>query len=155
MAQKLTPEIIQAAIEGLTSRQEAIGRQIAELRALLPGTSSNGNSAPRPASTSSKRGGRRTMSAEARERIAAAQRKRWAVSRGEGDASASAVSQAASSRKPKKRRLSAAGRKAIQEALRKRWAAKRAAEAGSGAGAVRKTARRRAAKKPAPALETA
>jgi hypothetical protein len=55
-----------------------------------------------------------TMSAAARRRIAAAQRKRWA---GKREAGAAAV-------RPK-RKLSAAGRRAIAEATRKRWAALR------------------------------
>jgi hypothetical protein len=60
------------------------------------------------------------MSASARRRIAAAQKKRWAV-----------LKQAKTEQaKPKqKRRLSAAGRKAIIEATKKRWAAVRAAKA--------------------------
>src|SRR4051812_18614627 len=109
MAIRLTPEIIQAAIEGLTARQDAIGRQIAELRAMVPGNSSDGESAPKPA-------GKRQLSAEARERIAEAQRKRWAAVRRDGKGSTSEAPKAAPSKTPKKRRLSAAGRKAIQEA---------------------------------------
>ena len=54
-----------------------------------------------------------TMSAAGRKRIAAAQRKRWAVLK-------KSQAQAAA---PKKRKLSAAGRRAISEATKKRWAA--------------------------------
>ena len=61
------------------------------------------------------------MSADARARIAAAQRKRWAASKKAG---------AAEVAKPKKKRhMSAAGRRAIAEATRKRWAAYRAQQA--------------------------
>ena len=115
MAQ-LTHDIIAAAIEGLTARQEAIGRQIEELRAMLPGSTADRNNAP-----ATKRGGKRALSREARERISNAQKQRWAAARGESTASAPAPTKAR-----KKRKLSAEGRKAIQEALRKRWAAKRA-----------------------------
>ena len=65
---------------------------------------------------------KRVMSASARRRITAAQRKRWAVlkkSQSEGKAVAG----------PKKRKLSAAGRRAIIAATKKRWAAVRKATA--------------------------
>jgi hypothetical protein len=148
MAHQLTAEIIQAAIEGLRARQETIAQQIAELRAMLPARSgsADGNAASR------KQGGRKPLSAAARARIAAAQRKRWAVARGESQPAT------ASSAKPakKKRRLSPEGRRAIQEGARKRWAAKRA-EAAKPA-ATKKAAkagkhgpRRQAAKLAAPA----
>jgi hypothetical protein len=67
------------------------------------------------------------MSASARRRIAAAQRKRWAAVR-KGQAQGKGVT-TANSAAPKKRKLSAAGRKAIIEATRKRWAAVRKAAA--------------------------
>lgn len=76
----------------------------------------------------SKRGGKRKMSPEARARIAAAQKARWAKQRG-GQASAPKAASDGSSTgsgKPK-RKLSAAGRKAIAEGARKRWAAAKAA----------------------------
>ena len=71
---------------------------------------------------------KRVLSASARQRIAAAQRKRWA-----------AVRQAKAQPAKAKRKLCAAGRRAIVEATRKRWAA------------VRKAA----AKKPKPVAKTA
>ena len=61
---------------------------------------------------------KRVLSAAAKKRIAAAQRKRWAAFH----------KQKAKAAKPK-RRLSEAGRKAIVDALKKRWAAKRGAAA--------------------------
>jgi hypothetical protein len=61
---------------------------------------------------------RRTMSASARRRIAAAQRKRWAV-----------LKKAEAAPPKAKRKLSAAGRRAIIAATKKRWAAVRAAKA--------------------------
>lgn len=73
---------------------------------------------------SSGRGGKRHMSAEAREKIAAAQRARWAKQNGGKTDSPKAASNG-SAEKPK-RKMSAAGRKAIAEAARKRWAAAKA-----------------------------
>lgn len=59
--------------------------------------------------------GKRTMSAAGRERIAAAQRARWAKARGQSDGAPSAT--------PKTRRkMSAAGRARIAAAARARWA---------------------------------
>lgn len=68
----------------------------------------------------SRRGGKRTMSAAARARIAAAQRARWAASRQSGSKPAPVASGGVASGKPK-RKMSAAGRKAIAEAARRRW----------------------------------
>ena len=73
----------------------------------------------------SRRGGKRTMSPEARERIAAAQRARWAKAP-KGKASA-AVGKNAAKPASGKRKMSAAGRKRIAEAARARWAAAKAA----------------------------
>jgi hypothetical protein len=70
------------------------------------------------------RGGKRTISAEARERIAAAQRARWAKQNG-GKSQAPKSASHGSAEKPK-RKMSAAGRKAIADAARKRWAAAKA-----------------------------
>ena len=69
-----------------------------------------------------RRGGKRKMSPEARARIAAAQRARWANQKG---ATVKAASNGGSA-KPK-RKVSTATRKAIAEAARKRWAAAKAA----------------------------
>jgi hypothetical protein len=69
------------------------------------------------------RRGKRTMSPEARARIAEAQRRRWAASR-KGQAKAAPVR--ASSNGTSKRRMSPAARKALAEAARRRWAAAKA-----------------------------
>jgi len=76
---------------------------------------------------------KRVLSASARARIAAAQRKRWA-----------AIRQAKAQTAKPKRKLSAAGRRAIVEATRKRWAAVRKA-----AGKKMKPVAKAAAKEPA------
>jgi hypothetical protein len=108
----LTPEIIEAAIDGLEAKKQRIDVQIAELRAMLS-PSSNG-SAPAAQPTVRKKSG---MSAAGRQAIAEAQRKRWASAKGQSVATEKA-------KKPK-RKLSAAGRAAIVAALKKRWAAKK------------------------------
>jgi hypothetical protein len=132
MAQSLTPEIISTAIDGLTAKQQAIGLQIAELRAMLPGASSDGNtSVTGNTAPAGRRGGKRVISAEARKRMAEAQRRRWATAEGESQPAASAPAAAPT----KKRKLSPDGRRAIVAALKKRWAAKRAAAKKSSKGA--------------------
>ncbi len=61
------------------------------------------------------------MSAAAREKIAEAQRRRWAAAKGE------AAPETPAAPKPK-RKISAAGKAAIAAATKKRWAAYRAAK---------------------------
>jgi hypothetical protein len=110
----LTKEIINAAILGFEEQRRRLDDQIAELRAMLPGSSVL---TPKPRPTVNKK---RRMSAAGRKAIAEAQRKRWAVSRSKSEPKALKAA------KPK-RKLSAAGRAAIVAALKKRWAVKRAA----------------------------
>ena len=114
---KLTPEIINAAVEGFEQQKLRIDAQIAELRQMLTGTPTATAAAPEVPK------GKRRMSAAARKRIGDAQRKRWAESKKESVPSSPVAPEAP---KPK-RRLSAAGKAAIVAALKKRWAAKRAA----------------------------
>jgi hypothetical protein len=64
--------------------------------------------------------GRRSMSIEARRKISAAQKARWAAKRGKKTVNRKA---------PAKRRMSAAGRKAIIAATKARWAKYRADKA--------------------------
>ena len=111
-----TQEIIEAAIEGLEAQKQQIDNRIAELRGMLNGASSQSTSADQ-----SQR--RRTMSATARERIAEAQRKRWAAKKAGSERAA-----APSATKAAKRHISPAGRRRIIEATKKRWAAFRAAQ---------------------------
>ena len=114
----VNPEVIEAAIQGFEYQKAQIDQRIAELRALRSGEPvSPAKAAATPA------GGKRVLSAEARARIAAAQRKRWAAARKGGTPAKAA----------KPRRLSAAGRRAIIAATKKRWAAVRAAKAAANA----------------------
>jgi hypothetical protein len=116
MPPKLSNEIIEAAIAGFQGQKKHIDEQIAALRGMLSGPS------PEPATTTDEaaKGPRREISAAARQRMAVAQKKRWAAVKGETTAPAKKAS------KPK-RKLSAAGRAAIVAAMKKRWADKKAA----------------------------
>src|SRR5450759_4299526 len=114
---KLTPEIINAAVEGFEQQKLRIDAQIAELRQMLTGTPTATAATPEVPK------GKRRMSAAARKRIGDAQRKRWAESKKESGPSSLVAPEAP---KPK-RKLSAAGKAAIVAALKKRWAAFHAA----------------------------
>jgi hypothetical protein len=120
MPQKLTPEIIAAAVVGFERQKERIDAQIADLRAMLPGSNthadSTGEKAERP---------KRKISAAARRRMALGQKARWAKLKEESESPAPVAMAEAS--KPK-RKLSAAGKKAISEATKKRWQAFHAAK---------------------------
>jgi hypothetical protein len=99
-----------AVIQQLQKERERAAREVAQLDAALAAL--NG--------VAGRRGGTRTLSAAARERIAAAQRARWARVKANTKNNTSAVS--------KKRTLSAAARKKIAVAQRARWAKVRAAK---------------------------
>ena len=118
MPPKLTPEIINAAIDGFKAQKTHIDAQIAELRAMLPGGSTETVATPETAPK------KRKISAAARRRMALGQKARWAKIKGESEPSAPV---AASVPAKPKRRLSKAGRANIVAALKKRWAAKKAA----------------------------
>ena len=137
--QKLTPEILTAAIAGFEQQKLRIDAQIAELRAMLLGGRTE------PATTLEvPKSKRRKMSAAARKRIGDAQRKRWAESKG-----TSQLSSASGTPKPK-RKLSAAGKRAIAAASKKRWAEFHAAKAvAKPAVAKKRTAKKTTVKKAA------
>ena len=118
MPTKFTNEILAAAIEGFQAQKQRLDAQIAELRQLLTGGSVEPAAAPEPMRK------RRKMSAAARQRIAEAQRKRWAAAKKESGVADKTAKPVA--KKPK-RKLSAAGRQRIIDATKKRWAAVRAA----------------------------
>ena len=118
-------ELMAAALIGLERQRSELEERMAELRQRLEG--GTGQAARKSAEVDSGPATpkKRTMSAAARKRIAAAQRKRWAEIK-----KAEAVPKPAPA--PKKRRISAAGRKRIIAATKKRWAefhAKKAAPA--------------------------
>jgi hypothetical protein len=111
----------------------SLRKQIAALQNKLSGLFGSDDKPPKGRSSASKaattspikRKGKRTMSPEARERIAAAQRARWAKTKGTSPAVAKAP---AANATKKKRQLSPEGRARIVAALKARHAAKRAAQ---------------------------
>ena len=117
MAQQLTREILNAALESLTAKRQQIDEQIAEVRRLLGGRTSTASHTSEPATR------KHRISAPGRRAIAEAQKRRWAEQK------AGAGATPAKTPKRAKRKLSPEGRQAIVDALKKRWAAKRAAAA--------------------------
>jgi hypothetical protein len=125
-------ELLRYALIGLEQQKKDIDAKIAEiLQSMEPSApvAATAKAAAPAAST----GGKRTLSAEARARIAAAQRKRWAASRkGAGATAKTPTAKTAAAKAPatkapatKKRVLSAEARARIAAAQRKRWAAAR------------------------------
>ena len=104
--QKLTPEIITAAILGFEEQKRHIDSKIAELRAMLSGGPAE--SAATPETPTRKR---RKFSAAARRRMKEAQQLRWAKIRGESSVPSSPPATPEPA-KPK-RKLSKAGKAAI------------------------------------------
>jgi hypothetical protein len=115
---KLNRTVIEAAIRGFEHQKTEIDSQIAELRAMLTGSTETATATPEAPT-----GKRKKFSAAARRRMALAQKERWAKIRGEATPPAPAPIEVPR----KKRKLSAAGRAAIIAATKKMWAAKRAA----------------------------
>jgi hypothetical protein len=116
---KLTADIITAAIEGFELQKLRIDDQIAELRAMLPGNSTQDAITPEPPGRK-----RRKLSAAARKRMKEAQQRRWAKVRGEFQAAK------AEPAKPK-RKLSAAAKAKLVANLKKARAAKAAKAKGN------------------------
>ena len=115
MPQKLTPEIIIAAIVGFEAQKSQIDSQISELRSMLDGRRTG--RAVTPSETGKRK---RRFSAATRRKMAAAQRARYAKFE-----QGSEPTQAATA-KPK-RKMSASARRRIAAAQRKRWAIQKAA----------------------------
>src|ERR1017187_8362549 len=113
--QKLTPEIIAAAIDGFEAQKARIDVQISGLKAMLSGGSNE------PAATSEVPTGKRKVSASARRTMALAQKARWAKIRGESE-----PTQAAALPTKPKRKLSAAAKARLVANLKKARAAKAA-----------------------------
>jgi hypothetical protein len=137
---KLTSEIITAAIEGFQSQKNRIDDQIAELRAVLSGVTTQPT-----AMLEAHTGKRRKFSAAARKRMREAQQRRWAKIRGESGSPASATAEPG---KPK-RRISEEGMKRIIAATKKRWRLQKAAAKAKAP--VKKATVKKAAVKTAPA----
>jgi hypothetical protein len=106
---KIDQALLEAALVGYLHRRDEVEAKIVEIQQELDGSTSN---------ITPDSGKTREMSTAARERIAAAQRKRWA-----------AYHKTQKEPARKQRRLSPAARKRIADATRKRWAAYRAQKA--------------------------
>src|SRR5712692_3395227 len=117
MAQKLTHEIMIAAIAGFEAQKNQIDSRIAEVRSMLDG---GGHSETGSSTATAKP--RKKFSAATRRKMAAAQRARYAMLK-----QGSEPTQPVTAR-PKKRKMSAAGRRAISLAAKKRWRAIKAAK---------------------------
>ena len=100
--------LLEFALIGFEARKVEIEAAIADIRGQL-GQRRPGRASVDGATRKIPR--KRVLSADAKRRIAEAQRKRWAAVKKQSAAP--------------KRKLSAAGRKAIVAALKRRWAAKR------------------------------
>ncbi len=79
-------EILEAALQGLEAQRERLDEQISQVRAMIGGRT--GRKPGRPANTGSVREAanhtprkKRVLTPEARKRIAAAQKRRWAAFR--------------------------------------------------------------------------
>jgi hypothetical protein len=118
--QRLTPEVITAAILGFKEQKRHIESQIGELQAMLDGRGAGpAVTAEAPTRT------RRKVSAAVRRQMALGQQKRWRTIKG-GAKSSSPVT--LEPFKPK-RKLSVAGRRAIIAATKRRWAVVKAMKA--------------------------
>jgi hypothetical protein len=132
--QKLTNEIIAAAIEGFEAQKTRIDTQIAGLRAMLSGGSTESTATPEAPTRK-----RKKFSAATRKRMKEAQQRRWAKVRGPSEPTS------ATTPAPKtKRKISAEGLKRIIAATKRRWrlqkAAAKAKSAGRKKAAVKKAA---------------
>jgi hypothetical protein len=132
--QNNTPSLDQ--LKRATAIAERIQALEGELAAIFNKGSSAQSSSPSAAAPSSrgpgkgKATGKRTMSPEARERIAAAQRARWAKTKGGTSSSAQAPKAAASASSggaaPKKKTgLTPEGRAKLAASMKARWAARK------------------------------
>ena len=128
-------------------RAAAIAEQIENLQAELnsvlgsPATVSTGSTVAAAAPAKDKRGGKRFVSAEARAKMAAAQKSRWAKRKG-GTAASAPVSAPTTAKKG----ISAEGRARLAAAMKARWDARKK-------GAPAPTAPSKSAAKPAKAAK--
>ena len=136
-AQKLTNEIIVAAIEGFEAQKKRLDAQIADLRSLLIG----GTTEPAASSEEVPRKSGKFSDAT-KLKMKEAQKRRWARIKGESEPAAPTLVPV----KPK-RQMSEAGRKAIADATRKRWAAKKAIKESLALSAAKKATRKQPAVK--------
>jgi hypothetical protein len=138
--QELSPEILNAAIDGFEARKKRIETQIGQIRQML-----DGGGLTTPVGTPEvPTGKRRKLSAAGRAAIIAALKKRWAAKK-------ASVKTAAAKPEPSKpkRRISEEGMKRIIAATKKRWRLAKAAKAQPAAAKNTAPARKKAAVKTA------
>jgi len=114
---ELNRAIIEAAIVGFEKQKQQIDETIAELRTQLNGASPKAGRETKAAATTTKR----VLSPEARKRIAAAQKARWAAFHANQKTAAAPAKKPAS---PKKRTLSPEAKAKLAANLAKARAAK-------------------------------
>src|SRR4051812_12556548 len=107
MPQRLTPQIIAAAIAGFEAQKSQIDVQISELRSMLDGRRSTSPTVPTETETAKPP---KKRSAAVRRKMALAQKARWTKLK-----EAAEPTQAVAEKPKKKRKMSAAGRKAISD----------------------------------------
>lgn len=116
---RIDPDILHAALAGYQHQRDEIAQKIADITRQLGGK----------VTPSKAEGGTvRRMSEAGRQRIAAAQKKRWAAQKKAAGGTAKKVV----AKKSRKRKMSTEGRQRIAEATRKRWEAFRAKKAAKG-----------------------
>jgi hypothetical protein len=133
--QKLTAEIIVAAIQGYEFQKTGIDAKITDLRAMLPGGSAEAAATP-----TAPTGKRKRFSAASRRKMALAQKARWAKIKNESEPPAPAEAPKA------KRKMSKEGLARIIAATKERWARVRAAKAQQEKAAAKKPAKKTATK---------
>ena len=76
-------EILEAALQGLEAQRDKLDEQIAQVRAMMGGRSARASSTSPSEPAEGAKAGRkkRVLTPEARKRIAAAQKRRWAAFR--------------------------------------------------------------------------
>ena len=107
MAQTIDRELLEAALAGYQQQLSQLQEKMAELRERIGGT---GGREAAPARAGGRKKKRSTLSPEARERIAAAQRKRWAAQK----KAAGAQAKSAATKKSAGRRVKRAGEGAAE-----------------------------------------
>jgi hypothetical protein len=121
---KLTPEIITAAILGFEQQKRRIDGQIAELRAMLSGATTQTTATPEPAKRK-----RRKMSAAGRKAISEATKKRWAAFHAAQEASEQPALKKAARKNANKtdRKKSAVKKAVVKKVVAKKAASKKTA----------------------------
>jgi hypothetical protein len=132
------------SIERLIAEIDAEIARFEQARTLLAGSQGRATTAP------AKKLVKRKLSAAARARIAVAQRKRWAATKGAVKAAAAKPEKKAAA-PAKKRRMSAESKKRIAAAQKKRWAAIKAKKATPAKKVVKTAPTKKVAPKKAPA----